>query len=91
MYKGRPLVHPSLDPPPGHLQFEASYELLRAARWRGLAWHVFDGFEMDMQALIVAEYRIEMRYPAVAAWEHRPKAALSDGNRRHSTPRRRRG
>lgn len=86
-YKGRPLFHESLDPPPGLLHFDASYELLRAARWRGYPWGQFDSLDSDTQALIVAEYRIEMRYQAVDAWEHRPKA---DGTSRSPTRRRRR-
>lgn len=46
--------------------------MLRAARWRGYQWEVFDELESDLQAQIIAEYRIEMRYQAVDAWEHRP-------------------
>lgn len=73
-YKGRDLFHPSLDPPSGLLQFDPSYELLRAARWRGLSWQAFDALSSDEQALTIAEYRIEMRYQAVDSWEHRPAA-----------------
>jgi hypothetical protein len=60
-YKGRPLFHESLDPPAGFFQFESSYEMLRAARWRGYTWEAFDLLESDQQALVIAEYRIEMR------------------------------
>jgi len=45
--------------------FATEYELLRAARWRGYAWEVFDALDSDSQARIVAEYRIEMRFAAV--------------------------
>jgi hypothetical protein len=60
--------------------------MLRAARWRGYLWEHFDALESDQQALVIAEYRIEMRYQAVDAWEHRPKpgkpAQSSSGGRR---------
>jgi len=47
---------------------------VRAARWRGYAWEVFDLLDPDMQALVIAEYRIELRYQAVDSWEHsKPK------------------
>jgi hypothetical protein len=45
--------------------FSAEYELLRVARWRGYSWEQFDQLESDQQALIIAEYRIEMRFLAV--------------------------
>jgi len=45
--------------------FAADYELLRAARWRGYSWEQFDSLDSDMQALIIAEYRIEMRFASV--------------------------
>lgn len=64
--------------------------MLRAARWRGYAWEQFDLLDNDLQALVIAEYRIEMRFQAVDAWEHRPKAAPKNGSSRTSTPRRRR-
>ena len=75
LYKGRDLFHPSLDPPSGLLQFEPSYEFVRAARWRGLSWQAFDSLDSDAQALVLAEYRIEMRYAAVDSWDNRPSNA----------------
>jgi hypothetical protein len=68
--------------------FTAEYELLRAARWRGLAWEQFDNLDSDSQALIVAEYRIEMRFVAVDAQAQRPKDHHGTGGR--SARRRRR-
>jgi hypothetical protein len=45
--------------------FSSDYELLRACRWRGYTFERFDSLDSDSQALIVAEYRIEMRFAAV--------------------------
>lgn len=54
--------------------FSADYELLRAARWRGYTWDTFDSLDSDSQALIVAEYRIEMRFAAVDHYAQSLKA-----------------
>lgn len=81
MYAGKPLFHPSLDPPDGKFGYAASYELLRAARWRGYRWAEFDALDTDEQALIIAEYRIELRYQAVDAWANRPKDTDGAGGR----------
>jgi hypothetical protein len=48
---------------------------VRAARWRGYSWQAFDSLPSDEQALVLAEYRIELRYQAVDSWEHRPTNA----------------
>lgn len=87
-YKGKPLFSPALDPPSGAFGFAAEYELLRAARWRGYTWEQFDLLESASQALVIAEYRIEMRYQAVDSWANRPKA--NHGANRGSAGRRRR-
>jgi hypothetical protein len=54
--------------------FSNDYELLRAARWRGYSWEAFDNLDSDSQALIVAEYRIEMRFLAVDHYASQLKA-----------------
>lgn len=54
--------------------FAAEYELLRAARWRGYSFEVFDTLDSDQQALIIAEYRIEMRFQAVDSYIQSLKA-----------------
>lgn len=69
--------------------FAAEYELLRAARWRGYSWQAFDQLDSDSQALVVAEYRIEMRYAAVDYQANLTKA--DRGNSRTHPRRGRRG
>lgn len=64
--------------------FTAEYELLRAARWRGLLFEQFDALESDSQALIVAEYRIEMRFQAVDSYIQSLKANKRGTSRRKS-------
>lgn len=67
--------------------FTAEYELLRAARWRGYTWESFDALASDSQALIVAEYRIEMRFTAVDSYQQqlrrkKPRTKPPAGGRR---------
>jgi hypothetical protein len=69
--------------------FTAEYELLRAARWRGYSFEQFDALESDQQALIVAEYRIEMRFLAVDSYIQSLKAkSHGTGRRKPHSPRR---
>jgi len=62
--------------------FSSEYELLRACRWRGLLWEQFDQLDSDSQALIVAEYRIEMRFAAVDHYAQSLKASHGTGRNR---------
>jgi hypothetical protein len=72
-YGGKPIEHPSLDPPPGKIRTSLVYELLEAARWAGYAWETFDALDSDRQAQIVAHYRTSQRIQAVDTWANRPK------------------
>jgi hypothetical protein len=67
--------------------FSADYELLRAARWRGYTWEQFDPLDSDSQALIVAEYRIEMRFAAVDHYAQSLKAHHGSGTGRNRSRR----
>ena len=80
----------SLDPPAGAFSFASEYELLRAARWRGLTWEAFDALDSDSQALIIAEYRIEMRYQSVDSYAQSLKAKNHGTGAGGRQPRRRR-
>jgi hypothetical protein len=64
--------------------------MVRAAKWWGMDWGVFDAKESDEQALLIATYRIEQRYQAVDAWAHRPKDKPSAANRGQTRRKRRR-
>lgn len=58
---------------------------MRVARWRGYSWEAFDRLDSDTQALLVAEYRIEMRYLAVDSYIQSLKAKkphVKPGSRR---------
>ncbi|KPV48012.1 hypothetical protein SE17_40355, partial [Kouleothrix aurantiaca] len=88
-YAGKDLWSRSLDPPAGKIRYSAEYELLEAARWRGLTWQDFDALEGDDQALIIAHYRTAQRLAAVDAWENRPKKD-AHGAKRGTARRRRR-
>lgn len=68
--------------------FSVEYELLRVARWRGYGWETFDNLESDMQALIVAEYRIEMRFQSVDSWMQSLKAKKHGAGRSRFSRRR---
>jgi hypothetical protein len=89
-YHGKNLFSPSLDPPGGAFAFHGDYEMVRAAKWWGLDWDAFDAKESDEQALLIATYRIEMRYQAVDAWANRPKKDTSGAANRGQTRRKRR-
>lgn len=62
--------------------FSTEYELLRAARWRGYTFDQFDSLDSDTQALIVAEYRIEMRFLAVDHYAQSLKGTHGTGGAR---------
>lgn len=62
--------------------------MVRAARWRGYTWEHFDLLDTDLQALAIAEYRIEHRYQAVDSWANRPKANHGTGRSQSRSKRR---
>ncbi len=62
-YQGRPLSRWSL--PPSGVRYALAFELILAARWRGLSDEQFDSLPPDSQARVLAAYRTAMHLEAV--------------------------
>jgi hypothetical protein len=62
-YLGRPLSRWSL--PPSGVRYSLNFELVLAARWRGLSDEHFEALPLEGQARTLAAYRTAMQLEAV--------------------------
>lgn len=64
-FRGRDIF--SIPVPRSGAQYGALYEVMEAARWRGLTDAQFDALDADSQARIVAHFRVHHQLEAVIA------------------------